>query len=216
MTGLRERKKADTRRALSDAALHLAFERGLDNVTREDVANLAGVSPRTFNNYFSGKYEALAYRQAERVRRSIAVLRERPADEPLWTSITHAVLTPLEEDFGDVYGDENRVPNRHELVEIRKLLMQPQVRNSVPHYLFDELLQLIAERTGTDPHRDLYPRLVMSVVRAVGDAAADAYVRANPPVPITALIREGFAAVSAGLPEPSRRLDPSRKKEQHG
>ena len=27
MTGLRERKKADTRRALSDAALKLAFER---------------------------------------------------------------------------------------------------------------------------------------------------------------------------------------------
>lgn len=204
MTGLRERKKADTRRALSDAALHLAFERGLDNVTRNDVANLAGVSPRTFNNYFSGKYEALAYRQAERVRRSIAILRERPVDEPLWTSITHAVLTPLEEDFGDAGGDENRVPKRNELIEIRKLLMRPEVRNSVPHHLFEELLQLIAERTGTDPH-DLYPRLVMSVVRAVGDAAADAYVRADPPVPITTLIREGFAAVSEGLPEPARK-----------
>ena len=99
MTGLRERKKADTKRALSDAALQLAFEHGLENVTREDVANLAGVSVRTFNNYFSGKYEALAYRQAERVRRSIAVLRQRPADEPLWTAITHAVLEPLEADF---------------------------------------------------------------------------------------------------------------------
>ena len=207
MTGLRERKKADTRRALSDAALHLAFERGLENVTREDVADLAGVSPRTFNNYFSGKYEALAYRQAERVRRSIAILRERPADEPLWTSITQAVLTPLEEDFGDAGADENRVPGRHELIEIRKLLMHPQIRNSVPHHLFDELLHIIAERTGTDPC-DLYPRLVMSVVRAVGDAAADAYARAEPPVPITALIREGFAAVSEGLPEPTRKKTP--------
>lgn len=207
MTGLRERKKADTRRALSDAALHLAFERGLENITREDVADLAGVSPRTFNNYFSGKYEALAYRQAERVRRSIDILRERPADEPLWTSVTHAVLTPLEEDFGDMRGDANRPPERHQLVEIRKLLMHPQVRNSVPHHLFDELLQLIAERTGTDPG-DLYPRLVMSVVRAVGDAAADAYARADPPVPITALIREGFAAVSEGLPVPDRKKTP--------
>ena len=58
---LRERKKADTRRALSDAALTLAFERGLDNVTREDIANVVGASLRTFNNYFNGKYEALAY-----------------------------------------------------------------------------------------------------------------------------------------------------------
>ena len=72
------------------------------------------------------------------------------------------------------------------------------------------MLEVIAERTGTDPDRDLYPRLVMAVVRAVGDAAADAYVRADPPVAITTLIRSGFAAVSAGLPEPSR------KKAHHG
>jgi len=203
LPGLRERKKADTRRALSDAALNLAFERGLDNVTRDDIASLAGVSLRTFNNYFSGKYEALAYRQTERVRRSVAALRQRPADEPLWTAITHAVLEPLEEDFGDIYGDENRAPSRQELVEVRKLVMHPQVRNSVPQNLFDELLQVIAERTGTDPDHDLYPRLVMAVARAVGDAAADTYVRADPPVAITALICSGFAAVSAGLPEPS-------------
>ena len=78
MTGLRERKKVDTRRALSDAALRLAFEQGLDTVTREAIADLAGVSLRTFNNYFTGKYEALAYRQTERLRRSIDVLRQRP------------------------------------------------------------------------------------------------------------------------------------------
>jgi AcrR family transcriptional regulator len=211
MTGLRERKKADTRRALSDAALNLAFERGLENVTRDEIAGLAGVSLRTFNNYFSGKYEALAYRQAERVRRSIAVLRQRPSDEPLWTAITHAVLEPLEADFGDVKGDENRAPSRQVLVEVRKLVLHPQVRNSVPQHLFDEFLQVIAERTGTDPDRDLYPRLVMAVVRAVGDAAAEAYVRADPPVAITALIRSGFAAVSAGLPEPT-----TRKEARHG
>ncbi len=205
LLGLRERKKADTRRALSDAALNLAFEHGLDNVTRDDIAAVAGVSLRTFNNYFSGKYEALAYRQAERVRRSVALLRQRPADEPLWTAIAHAVLEPIEADFGDVHGDENRVPSRHELAEIRKLLMHPQIRNAVPQQLFDEFVEVIAERTGTDPDRDMYPRLLMAVVRAVGDAAAEAYVRAEPPVAITTLIRSGLAAVSAGLPEPAIR-----------
>jgi AcrR family transcriptional regulator len=203
--GLRERKKADTRRALSDAALNLVFERGLDNVTRDDIANLAGVSLRTFNNYFTGKYEALAYRQTERVRRGIDVLRRRPADEPLWSAIMHAVLEPIEADFDDVYGDENRVPTRRELTEVRKLLLNPQVRNAVPQQLFDEWLEVIAERTGTDPDHDLYPRLVLAVVRAIGDAAADAYVRADPPVVFTALIRSGFAAVNAGMPELPRK-----------
>ncbi|OBK19286.1 TetR/AcrR family transcriptional regulator [Mycobacterium asiaticum] len=203
--GLRERKKADTRRALSDAALRLAFDRGLDNVTREDIANLAGVSLRTFTNYFSGKYEALAYRQTERMRRSVAELRRRPPEEPLWTAITHAVLTPLEEDFADAGSDENRVPSRRELVEVRKLLLSAQIRNAVTQEVFDGWLEAIAERTGTDPRHDMYPRLVVAVVRAVGDAAADAYVAADPPVAITTLIREGLAAVAAGLPEPAGR-----------
>src|SRR5690349_7992884 len=182
MTGLRERKKLDTRRALSDAALKLAFERGLDSVTREAIAELAGVSLRTFNNYFTGKYEALAYRQTERLRRSITVLRERPADEPLWTSIAEAVIAPLEEDFLDVDSEENRIPSRIELAEIRKLLMRPEFRDGLHKELFDEWIVAIAERTGTDPDRDMYPRLVAAVIRAVGDAATDAYVRADPPV----------------------------------
>jgi AcrR family transcriptional regulator len=204
-SGLRERKKADTRRALSDAALRLAFERGLDNITREDIADVAGVSLRTFTNYFNGKYEALAYRQTERMRRSVAELRQRPADEPLWTAITRAVLTPLEEDFADFDADENWVPSRQELAEVRKLLMSPQIRGAMSRDLFDEWREVIAERTGTDPEHDMYPRLVVAVIRAVGDAAADAYVAAEPPVAITTLIREGLAAVAAGLPEPGER-----------
>ena len=46
--GLRERKKLGTRWALSDAALELALERGLENVTREDIANKADVSAADF------------------------------------------------------------------------------------------------------------------------------------------------------------------------
>ena len=210
MTGLRERKKADTRRALSDAALKLAFERGFDTVTREAIADLAGVSLRTFNNYFTGKYEALAYRQTERLRRSIALLRQRPADEPLWTSITEAVLEPLEADFRDADSEENRIPSRTELAEIRKLLLRPEIRDAVSKELFDEWLEAIAERTGTDPARDMYPRLVAAVVRAVGDAATDTYVMADPPVAITALLRAAFAEVAAGLPEPAK---PKRRKQ---
>ena len=203
--GLRERKKLDTRRALSDAAMQLTFEHGIDNVTREAIADLAGVSLRTFSNYFAGKYEALAYRQTERLRRSIAVLRQRPADEPLWTSITASVLAPLEEEFGDMEGDENRIPSRAQLVEIRKLLLSQEIRSAMTKDLFDEWVEVIAERTGTDPVRDMYPCLVAAVVRAVGDAASETYATADPPVAITTLLRAAFADVAAGLPAPTPR-----------
>ena len=64
--GLRERKKDETRSALSWAAIQLTVERGFDNVRVEDIAAEAGVSPRTFNNYFSSKGEAIAARHLDR------------------------------------------------------------------------------------------------------------------------------------------------------
>lgn len=203
MTGLRERKKADTRRALSDAALALAFEHGFDSVTREAVAAMAGVSLRTFNNYFAGKYEALAYRITERMERSIAAFRVRPASEPLWTSITEAVVGTLEQDMAAADSPEH-VPDRAELAEIRKLLLRPEIRDAVPRDVQDEWVRAIGERTGTDPDVDMYPRLVASVVRAVGDTAMEVYARSEPPVAHADLIRAGLAAVAAGLPEPTR------------
>jgi len=205
VTGLRERKKADTRRALSDAALQLTIECGLENVTREDIAGLAGVSLRTFSNYFSTKYEALAYRQTERLRRSVALLRERPDQESLWTSITEAVLGPVEDDFAASNGNVASPPTRAELAEVRKVLTNSDIRRAFSPALFDDFVSAIAERTGTDPQRDRYPRLAAAVVHAVIEATMDSYATLDPPVAYPRLLRAAFADVTAGLPAPTGR-----------
>lgn len=192
MTGLRERKKLDTRRALSDAALHLAFERGLDNVTRDEIAARAGVSLRTFNNYFANKFEAVAYRQIERMRRSLEEFTARPADEPLWSAITESVLAPLIAD-----GAERAAPTQAQLAEVRKVLLAPELRIAASKDLFADWVQAVAARLGVDPDRDMYPHLVVGVVRAVGEAAMAAYTTADPPVPYPQLLRDGFALLAA-------------------
>jgi len=57
--GLRERKKRETREALVDAAQALVVAGGLDHLTVEAISERAGVSARTFFNYFESKVDAV-------------------------------------------------------------------------------------------------------------------------------------------------------------
>jgi AcrR family transcriptional regulator len=91
--GLRERKKLATREALSAAALRLALEHGPNNVRVNDIADAAGVSPRTYNNYFASREQAIvAAVTAERSLRIAAGLRARPATEPLADAVIDTVV----------------------------------------------------------------------------------------------------------------------------
>jgi AcrR family transcriptional regulator len=88
--GLRERKKAATRQALSEAALRLAIEHGAERLTVEAIADDVGVSRRTFSNYFASKEEALLYNDTQRMRALVDIVRSRPAEESPWTALTVA------------------------------------------------------------------------------------------------------------------------------
>lgn len=55
----REQHKVRTQRALQQAALELFSRNGYDATTTEEIAELAGVSPRTFFRYFSTKESVL-------------------------------------------------------------------------------------------------------------------------------------------------------------
>ncbi|NEB18218.1 TetR family transcriptional regulator [Streptomyces coelicoflavus] len=91
--GLRERKKQATREALRAAALRLAMEQGPDRVRVEDIAEAAGVSPRTYNNYFASREQAIVSAvTADREARIAATVAARPAGVRLAEAVTEAVV----------------------------------------------------------------------------------------------------------------------------
>src|SRR5262249_11480152 len=94
--GLRERKKLATRQALSSAALELALERGLENVTIEDITTRANGARRRVTTSCARRSEAPAAIGAARARRIGASLLDRPAGEPLWEALANAVLQHYE------------------------------------------------------------------------------------------------------------------------
>ncbi|MGW5029164.1 TetR/AcrR family transcriptional regulator, partial [Streptomyces albidoflavus] len=92
-TGLREQKKQATRAALREAALRLALEHGPENVRVDDIADAAGVSPRTYNNYFSSREQAIvAAITAEREARIAEEVTAAPAHTSLADALTGAIL----------------------------------------------------------------------------------------------------------------------------
>jgi AcrR family transcriptional regulator len=77
-TGLRERKKQQTRQAIHEAAMKLFAERGYDATTIADIAAAADISPRTFFAYFSAKEEVVFQKFEMAFEDFDHALRERP------------------------------------------------------------------------------------------------------------------------------------------
>jgi AcrR family transcriptional regulator len=90
---------------LREAAPRLALERGPDNVRVDDIADAAGVSPRTYNNYFSSREQAIVTAvTAERESRVAAAVAARPADIGLADAVVDAIVeqyTDPDEDARD-------------------------------------------------------------------------------------------------------------------
>ena len=200
--GLRERKKRETRIALSWAAIRLTVERGFDNVRIEDIAAEAGVSTRTFSNYFGSKGEAIVARHHDRARAIAAALRERPAGEPIWDAVTGAALD------GFALGEpvpSGQAADQSWVEGLRLMVAEPALQGEFQKAgaaAEAEFALAVAERTGTDPTRDVYPRLVAGVVGAALNVVTQQWLVADPRPSLEDVLRDVFGQLAAGLPEP--------------
>lgn len=97
--GLRERKKRERRKAISDIAMGLFAERGYDAVTVAEIARAADVSEQTVFNYFPAK-EDLVFDEDEAMRdRLVEAIRDRPDGATLvegFRRIPEAMLARLD------------------------------------------------------------------------------------------------------------------------
>ncbi|MGP4010952.1 TetR/AcrR family transcriptional regulator [Streptomyces sp. 4N124] len=94
---LTERRKAETRMEIARAAARLFVTQGLRATRAEDIAQAAGIAPRTFYRYFATKEEAVAPLYTTGAQRWAEAVREAPAELPLPEALEHAVrhtLTP--------------------------------------------------------------------------------------------------------------------------
>ncbi|KWX89531.1 hypothetical protein AMQ83_00030, partial [Paenibacillus riograndensis] len=162
-SGLRERKKDETRRTLSEIALTLAIERGVGQVRVEDIAAAANVSLRTFNNYFPSKEAAIIGNAFQRSETIAVALAGRPPGEALKDSLRAAVLAG----FSD--SSDRQWLARMILLRDDPALIGAQRKAEIE---FERnLATVIAERAQKDLTRDIYPTLLAAMLIAAVRAA---------------------------------------------
>lgn len=189
--GARVQHKLDTLAKLRRAALNLALAKGVEQITVADIAAAAGVSRRTFFNYFSSKEDALVGENpelAEFLRQAIAA---RPAGEPAVTAVHHALRETITVWFTDDIRD--RLAARYRLISGYPALLP---RHLARYAAFEQLLAegITARSTHGGPDPELLATMAASAVRlCVLQWTRDG------DLPLTERLDTAFAALREGL-----------------
>ncbi|MGO3325399.1 TetR/AcrR family transcriptional regulator [Gordonia sp. (in: high G+C Gram-positive bacteria)] len=140
--GLRERQRAETLRRLHDAAIDLVQENGLLETTISAIADRAGVSRRTFFNYFATKEDAVLGVGSPTIPDDAV---DHLFDSP--DQLEHAVRVVFSV-ASSVRHVKNRPAERRELVRLH-----PELKARAQHYAIgahDLLAKALAERYDGD------------------------------------------------------------------
>jgi AcrR family transcriptional regulator len=191
--GLRERKKAETHQALAKAALDLADRLGPDRVTVEAIADAAGVSPRTFFNYFSSKEDAIVGIAPAQSSALLADLLSRPEGEPPLDALRAVVLAAAErlQAVGDDWVIRHRLIQKHHSLAVTRASWFAEVER--------RMTEEIARRTGLDPGLDVYPGLVVSATIGALRVAIDVWQERGRAGALEMLIDDAFDVLAHGL-----------------
>jgi AcrR family transcriptional regulator len=190
--GLRERKKQATAHALALAALKLATEHGVENVRVEEIAAAAGVSPRTFNNYFQSKEAAIVSLVMERAGKVADLLRSRPAKEPLADAIRAA--------YAEQYA--GRIADDHErFLKMRQVIAAPSLRGEYLKAAVAAerpLTEAILSRLGISAVKTRFARVLAASLLAIERVAVRNWMEQRGATPLAKLIREAVDQLIGG------------------
>jgi AcrR family transcriptional regulator len=199
---LRERKKLATRLELRRVTLRLVAERGFSNVTVEEIAEAANVSPRTFFNYFPSKEAALFGADPELAAATRDAIAHQTPGEPVVTvlrTIMAAQARAVTAEFTELGGDPLEWLGR-----VRAVRTDPHLHaahGAQMAALERSLAEAIAGRLGTDIERDPYPGLLAAMATGVFRSSMSFWAASGGTVPFNRLVDLAFGALAGGLPE---------------
>jgi AcrR family transcriptional regulator len=204
-SSLRDRQRAQIRSDIRLAAYRLFAAHGFDNVTTEQIAAAAGVSPSTFFRHIAGK-EELLLDQVRRGWEAIALLLEqRPPTESPDVALARAIVARTGA-FQDNDTEQWRAAILAAPGLLEKITMAPEDKS--------RLVKLTADRMRTDPERDNRPALLVHLAFAAADFAFKQWVRTSTQnhAPLQQMVSEALQTVMNPHWQPQRSKSTSPQK----
>ena len=164
-TGLRERKKQQTRRQIAETARQLFSERGFEQVTVAEVARAADVSTQTVFNYFPTKEDLVYWRLESFEDELLTTIRERPAGESALAAFGRFVRAPR-----GMLGDYD-AEAREQLAAVTRMIASSPALLAREQQIFAGFTDALAELLGGDIEARVAANAMMGVHRALVDFA---------------------------------------------
>lgn len=189
--GLRERKRLATRRGIQLATLRLLAEQGPDGVTVDEISRVAGISPRTFFNYFASKEDAILGDQPE-LQSAAEIEAFVHGDGDLLDDLSRLLVVAAEASMDDAeqvrlrYGLLKQYPQLFALRMAKMRRFEDEVSGVVRRRI------LRADPSLDDATAEDRSRLVTLVAFGVMRHAWTCWANAAPPDRLGALLATGF------------------------
>ncbi len=161
---LRERKRTQTRRELISAAMRLFEEKGYEESTVAEIASAAGVSTKTFFNYFASKDEVLFPHLSRRINAAVALIDQRAPDDRM----ADILVAAMQHMLADALTEE--VDGGLAAVRLPMIVSVPAVQAATLHryFLAETQLARALHRAYSDA---LDPAAAAAVIGSVMGAA---------------------------------------------
>jgi AcrR family transcriptional regulator len=148
-TGLRERKKQQTRELLAETARRLFTERGFERVSVAEIARVADVSEKTVFNYFPTKEDLVYWRLESFEEELLETIRSRAPGESVLDAFGRFVRQPR-----GMLGEYDAVAQERLAALTRMIVESPSLLRR-EQQIFEgytvSLAALLAEETGAAP-----------------------------------------------------------------
>ena len=168
---IHERRRTYTSGEIQNVAFDLFAERGFEAVTVDEIADAAGISPRTFFRYFATKEEVLSRYVDSRSENLLAELCQRPQEEDAVISLREAFCTTSHVDPRD----------RPTLLRRYRVLIRERPIRSRSHAAWTDpdgpLVGEVQRRMGGGRAGELRAHIVVTAMHSVAAAAFERWVR---------------------------------------